>query len=199
MSRRTVLMTETRVPSEPPSKIWWLVVVLLLVIVLPDHGWRHQIIESLRNAIGAFENRQTAEATLAPHGESSAAVAPQLEVPVDADNRCMVDLTLNGIGPFRFIVDTGAPGVILTASMGKRLGIDLRKRAPDHDSGGWGGGSTNGVYVRLKELRLKSFRLQDFDIAVENEKQFHEGLLGITFISQLRRFEVHNGQCRFWW
>lgn len=194
-------MRETRPAREPPRLAWLICCILLVVIILPDFGWRHQIIDGLKDAIGAFDNNNlaTGPILLPPTTKSSRAPAAQLEVPVDAANRCMVNLTLNGIGPFQFIVDTGAPGVILPASMGRRLGIDLRKVAPDHGGGGWGGGSTKGVYVRLKEMRLRNFRLQNFAIAVEDEKKFHEGLLGITFISQLRRFEVRDGRCRFFW
>jgi clan AA aspartic protease (TIGR02281 family) len=205
MSRRwTTLLRESRPPSEPPSKLWWLVAVLLVVVVLPDFGWRHPAVDWLKSAVAAFDNTNptvppVAPPPPAPPAKESLPPAPQLTVALDANSRCMVELTLNGIGPFRFIVDTGAPGVILPAAMGRRLGIDLRKLTPDHGSGGWGGGTTDGVFVDLNEVRLQSFRLHHFEVAVENETKFAEGLAGITFINSLLRFEVRDGQCRFWW
>jgi clan AA aspartic protease (TIGR02281 family) len=111
----------------------------------------------------------------------------------------MIELTLNGIGPFPFLVDTGAPDTTLPAAMGRRIGVDLRRVPPDHDSGGWGGGRTTGVYAQLSELKLKTFRLQHFEVAVENETFAPMGLAGITFINRLRGFQVSNGLCKFWW
>jgi clan AA aspartic protease (TIGR02281 family) len=210
MSRRgTILVRETRPPSEPASKLWWLVVLLLLVIVLPDFGWRRQTVDWLKGMISAFDNdNPTVQPIAAPPHDRPAPPAPppkeippppQLTVALTADNRCMIELTLNGIGPFPFVVDTGAPGVAMPADMGRRLGIDLRKIPPDHGSGGWGGGSTTGVFVTLKEIRLKNFRLQHFEVAVENETVATMGLAGITFLNQLRNFELSNGLCKFWW
>jgi clan AA aspartic protease (TIGR02281 family) len=198
--RWTTLLRETRPPSEPPSKLWWIVAGLAVVIVLPDFGWRHTAVEWLKSAILAFDDgASTAPPIKAPPHERAAPEAPQLTVALNADNRCIIELTLNGIGPFRFLVDTGAPDTTLPAAMGRRIGVDLNRVPPDHNSGGWGGGRTNGVFVRLNEIRLKNFRLQHFEVAVENETSFAEGLAGVTFINQLRRFELSGGTCRFWW
>jgi clan AA aspartic protease (TIGR02281 family) len=198
--RWTTLLVETRPPSEPLSKLWWLVAGLAAVIVLPDFGWRHPAVEWLKSTIAAFDNSASSAPPIkAPPHERAAPEAPQLTVALDANSRCIVELTLNGIGPFRFIVDTGAPDTTLPAAMGRRIGIDLRQLKPDHGSGGWGGGRTDGVFVHLDELKLNSFRLLNFEVAVENETRFSEGLAGITFINQLRRFELTASTCRFYW
>lgn len=201
--RWTTLLSETRPPSEPPSKLWWLVAGLAVVIVLPDFGWRHPAVDWLKGTIGAFDNTAPpapppAKPPVTPP-ERSESSPPQLTVPVSADNQCIIELMLNGIGPFRFIVDTGADRVILPAPMGRRLGYDLRSLPPDHRSGGWGGGRTDGVWVQLNEIRLNGFRLKNFEVAVENETRIAEGLAGIAFLNQFRRFELSAGACRFWW
>lgn len=120
-------------------------------------------------------------------------------VKVDDNNRCRVRLTLNGRGPFNFLADTGAYGLILTKSQSAQLGFNLKRMTLDHTSIGWGGGKVRGAYVHLREVKLNDFVLHDFEAAAELESG-DEGLLGMAFLKRLDRFELlTSGECRFWW
>ena len=39
------------------------------------------------------------------------------------DNRILIPIAINGAGPFRLILDTGAPGLTLSEEVAARLGL----------------------------------------------------------------------------
>ena len=186
------LLHETRGPREPPRLAWLLAAALGVVVILPDFNWRHDVLEWGKNIVGQFDNAQAANVPAAT------GAAPRLAVKVDGNNRCRVRLTLNSRGPFNFVVDTGASELTLTKSQAEQLGFNLKRLPLDHTSTGWGGGKVRGVHVHLRDVRLKDFVLRDFEAAAEMESG-DEGLLGITFLQRLGKFEVADGECRFWW
>jgi aspartyl protease family protein len=191
---------------QTPRALWLLCAALIAIIVLPPFGTlRHDSVEWVKAQIDWFDNPSVAsplpppQTALPPSGsEAPYAEPPRLTVKVDRENRCHVKLMLDGKGPETFIVDTGAQGVVLTAAQGRRIGFDPAHTKADHDSGGWGGGTTDGIFRRI-DLKLNDFTLRDFEVAIENETSFEEGLLGVSFIKKLKRFEVANGRCAFWW
>jgi clan AA aspartic protease (TIGR02281 family) len=187
-----VLMKETRAPRETPRLAWMLVALLGVTMLLPtDFGLRHRTVEWLKDTVGQFD--PPAAVSQASRGK------PQLTVPLDGNNRCRVQLTLNGIGPFFFFLDTGSPDTIANGSQAARLGYNLAHMKMDHTHGGWGGGHVGGIYVKLNTLQLGDFVLRDFEVSLDKEAGFHEGLLGITFLQRLRAFEIAGGECRLWW
>lgn len=49
-----------------------------------------------------------------------------VEIPLDLDTgRPMVDVTVNGSGPYRFILDTGSAGSLIDLGLAKELGLEL--------------------------------------------------------------------------
>ena len=185
------MLRESSAPREPPRLAWVVCVALGTLLMLPDTGWRHSAVQWVKEQVDKFDN-VPAQPDLPPRDVPG---APRLALRVNGNSRCLVQLKVNGRGPFDFIVDTGAPEVVLTKAQGRRLGINLTH--PDHSGGGWGGGKTEGVFATV-DLQLKDFR-QDLEVSVESETGFEEGLLGISFIKTLKRFDIANGWCRFWW
>jgi hypothetical protein len=59
------------------------------------------------------------------HGDEPAAKLPTFEVPYRLTNtmHIMVRAKINGKGPFNFIVDTGAPMLVVATPIGKKLGL----------------------------------------------------------------------------
>lgn len=197
--------TLMRATRETPRALWLLCTALAGIVILPPFGTlRHDTVGWVKGQIDWFDSPSIAspppppQTALPPVAPEPDAEPPRLTVKVDANNRCQVQLMLNGRGPSTFIVDTGAQGVVLTAAQGKRIGLDPSRTAADHGSGGWGGGTTDGIYRRI-DLKLNDFTLKNFEVAIENEKRFREGLLGVSFIKELKRFDISGGQCRFWW
>jgi aspartyl protease family protein len=189
-----VLLREERPPHDPPRLAWVLCAILAGLLVLPNGGWHHSIVRWVKEQADRLDDHPDVSAP--PPQEVPG--APRLVVRVNRNDRCLVHVMVNGIGPLAFILDTGAPNTVLTRAQGRRIGINLARLKPDHSSGGWGGGTTDGVFTRV-DLQLASFRLNGFEVAVENETQFQVGLLGISFIRTLKRFDVAGGYCRFWW
>lgn len=103
------------------------------------------------------------------------------------NNHVYVDVTVNGQGPFRFIVDTGGHD-ILTPSTVAALGLNAQGESAAH---GAGEATVSSGYVKVRSLRLGGVTLDDqtmtvldFDAAgVEGFRT--DGMIGFEV---LRRF-----------
>jgi len=75
----------------------------------------------------------TSSRALAAHGNGTAGpheaavvnlAGPSLEIPMDlATGRPMIELSLNGHGPYRFVFDTGAGGLVIDAGLARELSL----------------------------------------------------------------------------
>jgi aspartyl protease family protein len=92
-----------------------------------------------------------------------------------------------------FLVDTGASSVTLRERDADRLGIHPSAREYT------GRASTaNGVVryapVRLPSLEVNGIRIYDVQAAVLPDEALSTNLLGMSFLSRVRRFEMANGR-----
>ena len=127
------------------------------------------------------------ELTLGQHYRGGGQVATTREsVTLAADSRghFFADAAVNGI-PMRFVVDTGATAVALSAADALRLGIDWRKGA--RRTMQTANGTTAGYLVKLDKVRIGDIELQDVD-GVVLEQGLGVGLLGMSF---LNRVDMH--------
>lgn len=88
----------------------------------------------------------------------------------------------------RFMVDTGASVVALTANDALRIGVDmdaLRFDAPIRTAAG----DTFGARVRLARVSVGGIELQDVDAMVMSDGLAHS-LLGMSFLGRLSRVEA---------
>jgi aspartyl protease family protein len=92
-----------------------------------------------------------------------------------------------------FLVDTGATVVALCERDANRLGIFPR---PSEYTGRTS--TANGVIavapVRLSSLEVNGIRVYDVAAVVIPDKSLSGNLLGMSFLSRLRRFEMANGR-----
>ena len=92
-----------------------------------------------------------------------------------------------------FLVDTGATVVALRERDANRLGIFPR---PTEYTGRTS--TANGVIavapVRLSSLEINGIRVYDVPAVVIPDKSLSENLLGMSFLSRVRRFEMANGR-----
>ncbi|TMH46139.1 MAG: TIGR02281 family clan AA aspartic protease [Betaproteobacteria bacterium] len=121
--------------------------------------------------------------TLGQHYRNSAVVSSRESVTLSADSRghFFAEAAVNDI-PMRFVVDTGASAVVLSAADALRLGIDWRKGA--RRTMQTADGPTSGYLVKLDKLRLGGIELHDVD-GVVVEHGAGVGLLGMSFLNRL--------------
>jgi aspartyl protease family protein len=107
-----------------------------------------------------------------------------------ADGQFRIDALVDG-RPIRFLVDTGASGVVLTRDDADRLGFgfDTLHFSQQFETAN---GVTRGAPVRLRELRIGPWRFQNVPASV-NEGQLGQSLLGMRFLDQLGSLEISQG------
>ena len=92
-----------------------------------------------------------------------------------------------------FIVDTGASIVALTKEDADRLGITRGPRDPTMLIQ-TANGVTQATKVRLAGISIGPLTVQDVNAVVMPSGRLTESLLGMTFLSRLRRYEFRTGQ-----
>jgi aspartyl protease family protein len=92
-----------------------------------------------------------------------------------------------------FLVDTGATVVALRERDAARLGIHPTPRDYTASTS-----TANGVIrvapVRLSSLEVNGIRVRDVQAVVIPDHALAENLLGMSFLSRVRRFEMANGR-----
>jgi len=118
------------------------------------------------------------------HHRSAAASDSRESVTLAADTRghFFTDAMINGV-PMRFLVDTGASTVVLSAADATRLGIDWRKgrRVTLQTAGG----STAGYMVRFDSVRVGAIELNNVEGVVLEQGPGSVGLLGMSFLNRV--------------
>jgi aspartyl protease family protein len=133
-----------------------------------------------------------------PDARAGAASAVSPDTRASTDPRTMV-VQRDQRGHFRvsgavegrqldFLVDTGASGVVLREREAVRLGLRLSERdfrAPVKTANG----SIRAAPVTLKRVEIGWISLANVDALVLPDAALGENLLGLSFLSRLRRFE----------
>src|SRR5262249_16297260 len=92
------------------------------------------------------------------------------------------DATVND-QQIRFVVDTGASVVVLSAGDANRLHLDYRngKRAAMQTANG----ATTGYFVKLDRIKVGGIELNGIDAVVLEEGLGPYGLLGMSFLNRV--------------
>lgn len=126
------------------------------------------------------------------------AVAPRqsaeegrLVLPRAADGHYYLTAEVNG-APLRFMIDTGATGIVLAAADAARAGIDpatldYRRRAVTAN------GRVRIAPVRLDRLSIGPILDRDVEAAV-SEGMMPASLLGMGYLSRFRSVEIRRGR-----
>jgi aspartyl protease family protein len=113
-------------------------------------------------------------------------------VPRDSRGHFQVDGRVEG-RRMEFIVDTGASSVALTASDAARLG--LRPTPRDFTAEvRTANGTVRAAPQRLARIEIGGIIVRDVQAIVLPDEALGENLLGLSFLSRLRRFEYANGR-----
>jgi len=139
-----------------------------------------------------------------PAPSAQAAVPAQPAVPTVSPGPRSIVLARDGRGHFqvdgivdgrriRFMVDTGATSIALRESDAARLGIHPSRRDYSGQSS-----TANGIVrvapVRLDMVEVGGVVVRNVAAVVFPDSSLGENLLGMSFLSRLRRFEYREGR-----
>lgn len=135
-------------------------------------------------------------AALTAQPAGAAAAAPlnsrSLVVPRDERGHFQVDGRIDG-RQLSFMVDTGASVIALTASDAARLGIHPAERefvAAVRTANG----TVRAAPTQLDMVEVGDLVVRDVAALVLPDEALSDNLLGLSFLSRLRRFEYSNGK-----
>jgi aspartyl protease family protein len=156
-------------------------------------------------ALAVVAARYADEAAHRPATDPSAAVltippapAAQSESPntvsIERDSRGHFAVTARIDGrPMGFMVDTGATAVALRASDAAMLGIHPMPR-DFIDQVKTANGTVQAAEAQLGVIEIGALSVRDVKALVLPDRALSENLLGMSFLSRLRRFEYGSGR-----
>lgn len=116
------------------------------------------------------------------HGVAPAALAQSATLTANSQGHFTVDGQINGRS-IRFLVDTGATTVSLSAADATRLGIDYRKGQPGLM--GTANGAAVAYRVKLDSVRVGDIVVNNVDASVLEGNQIPFALLGMSFLNRM--------------
>lgn len=131
-------------------------------------------------------------AVVAPAAPASSSNYRTVTIPRDARGHFQVDARVDGrkIG---FMVDTGASTIALTGSDAKRLGI--HPSASEYSvSVRTANGTVRAAPANLSMVEVGGLVVRDVRALVVPDSALSESLLGLSFLTKLRRFEYAGGK-----
>ena len=122
----------------------------------------------------------------------SQASSRTLSIPRDARGHFQTDGRIDG-QRVEFMVDTGASVVALNETSAARFG--LRPSRGDYKATvSTANGTIKAAPARIAMIDLGGLIVRDVDAMVLPDEALSENLLGLSFLSKLKRFEYANGQ-----
>ena len=149
-------------------------------------------------AIGDREVVQGLLAHVAPAPEPLIETTPTGSLTLKADARGHYLLTAHVDGkPIRFLVDTGASGVVLSRKDAERLNLrsDELVFTQVYSTPG---GLVRAAPVSLREVRIGALRVRNVKASV-SERPMDISLLGASFLNRLDGYEVSGGKMTLRW
>jgi aspartyl protease family protein len=133
----------------------------------------------------------TTERAAAPAVETAASYSHTLHVPRDARGHFETEGRING-QPVDFMVDTGASTIALNETSAASFG--LRPSPGDYRvSVSTANGTVKAARTQIAMVDVGGLVLRDVDALVLPDDALSENLLGLSFLSRLKRFEYANG------
>jgi aspartyl protease family protein len=124
--------------------------------------------------------------------EPASASLRSLSIPTDRRGHFRTEGRIDG-QRIAFMVDTGASMVALNESSAARFG--LRPSRGDYTAiVATANGTVKAARARLPRVELGELIVRDVDALVLPDEALSENLLGLSFLSKLKRFVYANGQ-----
>ena len=154
--------------------------------------------------LGTFMAQMADRFTPSPaSATSSAAVALPVDMPAQTGTRSLI-IPRDARGHFAtdgridgqhiaFMIDTGASVVALNETSAARFGL---RPPPGQYTAAvtTANGTIKAARMRLSMIEVGGLVVRDVDAMVLPDRALSENLLGLSFLSKLRRFEYANGQ-----
>lgn len=139
----------------------------------------------------------SASATTTPRAMEVAATTGQaggrsLNIPRDARGHFETEGRIDG-QRIDFMVDTGASVVALNERSAARFGL-RPARSEYRSTVTTANGTVKAARTRIAMLEVGGLVVRDVDALVLPDEALSENLLGLSFLSKLKRFEYANGQ-----
>jgi len=123
---------------------------------------------------------------------ASAAAGRTLSIPHDARGHFETEGRIEG-QRIAFMVDTGASVVALNETSAARFGV--RPSRSDYNATvTTANGTIKAARMQLAMVEIGGLIVRDVDAMVLPDEALSENLLGLSFLSKLKRFEYANGQ-----
>ena len=138
----------------------------------------------------ASPNKASAE--IAPAQTVAQASGRSVDIPRDPRGHFFTDGRIDG-QRINFLVDTGASLVALNEKSAARFG--LRPSRSDYNATvTTANGTIKAARARLAMIELDGLIVRDVDALVLPDEALSENLLGMSFLSKLKRFNYANGR-----
>jgi len=145
-----------------------------------------KIAPAAATAVAAKPSATVAMATSAPSGSRT------LSIPRDFRGHFATEGRIDG-QRIAFMVDTGASVVALNESSAARFG--LRPTPSEYNAMvSTANGTIKAARTRIAMIDVGGLIVRDVDALVLPDQALSENLLGLSFLSRLKRFEYANGQ-----
>ena len=139
----------------------------------------------------AYANTLSARKT-APVEPSAQAGVRSISIPRDSRGHFQTEGRIDG-QRIDFMVDTGASVVALNEKSAARFGFHP-SRGDYNASVSTANGTIKAARARLAMIELGGLVVRDVDAMVLPDEALSENLLGLSFLSKLKRFEYANGR-----
>lgn len=162
-------------------------IVVFAGIALAIGGW----LTSVADRVVPSQPKQ-AVAAVAVAPAPAPASGRSLTIPRDQHGHFRVDARVDGrrVG---FMVDTGASTIALTENDAGRLGV-RPSRSEYTVNVKTANGTVKAAPVRLSMVEIGGIAVRDVPGLVVADNSLSENLLGMSFLSRLKRFEYANGK-----
>jgi aspartyl protease family protein len=133
----------------------------------------------------------TDRATLAQDEVEPSSGPRKHRISIDRRGHYVADAYLNGRA-FDMLVDTGATVTALPQSVAEDIGIFLKPSDYRHPIG-TANGRVYGARAVIDKVRIGAIRFRNVDAIVLSDDSLSEPLLGMSALSQLKRFDISSG------
>ncbi|MBR0954189.1 TIGR02281 family clan AA aspartic protease [Bradyrhizobium canariense] len=161
-------------------------IMIFAAIMIGLGTFMAQMADRMSSASATSVPRTVAVASTAPAGGRS------FSIPRDGRGHFQAEGRIDGqrIG---FMVDTGASVVALNETSAARFGL-RPSRSEYNATVSTANGTIKAARTRIAMLDVGGLIVRDVDAMVLPDEALSENLLGLSFLSRLKRFEYANGQ-----
>ena len=165
-------------------------ILLIAAVVMIGGGYMARFADK---EIAAKPAPQAAAVQPAAQGsETTSGYGPSLTLAANRQGHFQTDARVNG-SRMGFMVDTGASLVVLRASAAAQAGI-RPIRADYTATVSTANGSIKAAPAKLDRVEIGDITVFDVPALVLPDEVLSQNLLGVSFLSRLKRYEVANGK-----